>query len=390
MSTADLIEAHLSWLRPSRSTLTVSDRRRTLQHADTHLPSGLQALAEPELAEYLGNQAWSAWTRYTYDSHLRGFYTWAAARGHYRANPMAGMPKPPKGPQIPAPCSDEQLALAMTAPAFPWRRAVMLAAYAGLRCCEIATVTSGDLVDGRLRVHGKGRKVRMVPLAPVLLAELAGVVGPLCPGARGRSLTAAVLSKDQSDVWRRLGLPAGFTMHKMRHWFATRLLETGVDVRVVQVLMGHSSLTSTEGYLAVTDARTAAAVQRLPEVTAHEPTTTHFVVRAYDRPMASSRRTPDPQRIAVAQISGTIERCVVAHGITEDQALVDIGAALGPIAEFGRPHVLAEAAASYVDSDQAWERSALQLLVRAGADVDEARRRRDARPKGGYSGRFTH
>jgi hypothetical protein len=109
----------------------------------------------------------------------------------------------------------------------------------------------------------------------------------------------------------------------------------------------------------------------------------------YGRRVATSKRSPDPQRIAVAKIDGTLQRCVVASSITEDESLVAIGAALGPVAELSWPTVLADAAASYVDATEPWKQNALQLLVRAGVDLEEARRARDGRPGGGYSG-FTH
>jgi hypothetical protein len=117
--------------------------------------------------------------------------------------------------------------------------------------------------------------------------------------------------------------------------------------------------------------------------------TRRWVERLYDRVVATSRRSHDPHRIAAAQITGIVERCVAGRGLTGDQALVAIGAALGPVAELSWPRVLADAAASFVDSDEAWRQAALQLLVRAGVDVGEARRQRDTRPSN-YSGRFTH
>ena len=68
-----------------------------------------------------------------------------------------------------------------------------------------------------------------------------------------------------------------------------------------------------------------------------------------------------------------MQRCVVAHGLTEDAALVEIGAALAAVPEVAWSAVLARAAASYVDSPDAWRQAALALLVRAGADVERAR-----------------
>jgi integrase len=256
------IELHLTWLRAGgRSRLTVDDRRRLLGHANRTMRSGLLDADEDEIAGYLA--AYAGWTLYTYDSHLRGFYQWAVRRRHLPLDPMAGIPKPRKGPQVPSPCTDAELAIAVRAPA-PYGRAVLLAAYAGLRAAEIAAARGEHVMSERIRIFGKGGRVRRVPL-PRQLAAICGETGPLVTH-RGEPVSAAFLSREQRPVWRRLHLPESFHLHSARHWYATRLLETGADLRVVQELLGHSSVATTQMYTQVVDVRKIAAVQRLPDL----------------------------------------------------------------------------------------------------------------------------
>lgn len=272
-----LIERHLTWLRTHRrvAARTLTERRRVLQHAHRHFLAvqtdldpaerGLERASDEEVAAYTTNPAWSAWTQHCYDSALRVFYGWGFRKGYLTLDPMADLPHARTGPRIPRPWTDEEIAIILDrARPVPWRRAAMLGIYAGLRCCEITTVRREDIVRGRLRVKGKGGKVRMVPVAEQLAAELDdGRPGPLCPGARGAAIQARTLSQRQHEEWQRLGLAADVHLHGARHAFATGLLEQGADLRTIQVLMGHESLATTQGYLAVADPRAVAAVGRL-------------------------------------------------------------------------------------------------------------------------------
>lgn len=258
----ELIRAHLTWLQAAgRAANTINDRSRLLRHANRHLPHGLNYASEDEIASYLARPDWSDWTRYTYRQHISGYYVWAVRRGHLTLDPTADLPKPKQGPTLPQPCTDEELAIALTAPA-PYARAMWLAAYAGLRCHEIVAAHRSHIADGQLRVLGKGGKVRMVPINHMLDNELWSERGQLL----GVDWTPHKLTKRQRDAWHTVGLSPAMHLHRGRHWFATRLLEEGADVRVVQQLLGHSSLATTEGYLAVTDVRTRLAVTRLPRV----------------------------------------------------------------------------------------------------------------------------
>ncbi|HEY7224603.1 MAG TPA: tyrosine-type recombinase/integrase [Micromonosporaceae bacterium] len=265
-----LIERHLTWLRASgAAAYTIDRRRRLLRHLDAALPDGIEYACEEELAEYFA--AWTGWTLYTYDGHARSFYRWCAQRGAIALNPMAWIPKPGPGPRLPHPCTDAELAIALGAPA-PYGRAMLLAARAGLRCGEIARARRRHIADGRLRVFGKGGKIRTVPLDEVLVDELASESDWLL----GREITPESLTDHQRPTWQALGLGPEFRLHSGRHWFATRLLETGALITEVQQLLGHSSLATTQIYLQVVDARTAAAVARLPRVRQPEPAPTRL------------------------------------------------------------------------------------------------------------------
>lgn len=264
----DLIDEYLAFLkRRKRSANTIQQRRNELRKADRELPAGLCYASEEEITSWLARFE-KRWTAYTYDSAVRGFYEWAVAHDKLTWNPLAAVPKPPRGPEVPRPWDEYEAVTILTqAPPFPWKRAAKLAVYAGLRASEIATARSEHIVSGRLRVEGKGGRVRWVPLHPILGEELDGVRGPLCPGARGGPITAGTLSGDQRRVWVSLGLGRDVHLHGGRHYFATQLLAAGVDVRTIQVLMGHSSLATTQIYLEVADPRAAAAVASLPAIT---------------------------------------------------------------------------------------------------------------------------
>lgn len=276
VTVTDLITQHLAWLargdihhRP-RAPRTVEGRAITLRHADRDLPDGLARASGNELDAWFRpyRKVGKEWTLSTHDTALRVFYNWATATGKIDINPMDSIGRPAPGPRDPHPCEDHELARALTAPRWPWRRAVLLAAYAGLRCTELCTVTTTDIVGDRLRILGKGRKVRHVPIGPVLAEELAGTPpGHLLVGARGLPIDGRVLTGMQRPVWAALGLPGDFSLHSLRHWFITKLLENGATMPEAARLAGHSSVATTQGYAGVVDARLTADVRRLPRVT---------------------------------------------------------------------------------------------------------------------------
>jgi len=136
----------------------------------------------------------------------------------------------------------------------------------GLRISEALGLNCADApLPEVLRIIGKGGKERMVPVIPVARAAVARYQAlfpfpvephePLFRGARGGRLNARMVAKAMEQARMQLGLPATATPHAMRHSFATHLLSAGGDLRTIQELLGHASLSTTQAYTAVDTAR---------------------------------------------------------------------------------------------------------------------------------------
>lgn len=136
----------------------------------------------------------------------------------------------------------------------------------GLRISEALALTGDALPLGDvMRIVGKGGKERIVPVIPAARRtidtyaescpfDLEGAV-PLFRGVRGGTLNPRLVQKVMEKARAQLGLPATATPHAMRHSFATHLLNAGGDLRSIQELLGHASLSTTQAYTAVDAAR---------------------------------------------------------------------------------------------------------------------------------------
>jgi integrase/recombinase XerD len=231
-----------------------------------------------EVAIALGNPNWKPSTRGTYYFALRAWFRWLKSSGRRLDNPIEGIPSPKIPKTRPRPIPSEYLEqLLATRMKFRTRTMVLLALYEGLRVHEIAKInaTDVDLVAGTLVVIGKGRVERLLPLQADVAAAAAVMPtrgwwfptykpNKMFPHGGGHILPRSV-STIIGNVMSRACVPG--TPHAMRHWFATELLESGADIRVVQTLLGHASLSSTEIYTHVKDERRAEAVARLPRIT---------------------------------------------------------------------------------------------------------------------------
>ena len=161
-------------------------------------------------------------------------------------------------------------------PSLRYRAALMICYGAGLRVSEAVALKVTDIDSQRmlLRVEqGKGRKDRYAMLSPRLQQVLRTYwravrpQGYLFPSWRtGRHLTASTLQTACRDAWQRSGLHKKVTVHTLRHSFATHLLENGTDVRVIQVLLGHSQINTTARYTAVTPQLIGATLSPLDQL----------------------------------------------------------------------------------------------------------------------------
>ncbi len=208
---------------------------------------------------------------------LRSFYRYLD-REHGRHNPALKALRSPRLPRhLPRPLSvgqASQLLAAAPAARLDWiaRRdaAVLLLLYgAGLRigealALERAAVGRDPARRLQLLITGKGGRQRLVPVLPVIAAAIDDYLaacpyqepaGPLFLGARGKRLQAPIVRRLMQELRRRLGLPESATPHALRHSFATHLLADGADLRTIQELLGHASLSTTQGYTGVDGAR---------------------------------------------------------------------------------------------------------------------------------------
>jgi integrase/recombinase XerC len=138
---------------------------------------------------------------------------------------------------------------------------------AGLRISEALGLKRRDVAGSpdALTVNGKGNKTRMVPLLPAVLRLIADYLalcpyavppdGPLFVGARGGPLAPRIVQLAMASLRGALGLPESATPHALRHSFATHLLARGGDLRSIQDLLGHASLSTTQIYTAVDSER---------------------------------------------------------------------------------------------------------------------------------------
>ena len=145
--------------------------------------------------------------------------------------------------------------------------AVLLLLYGcGLRISEALQMNRADVPDGdALTVTGKGGKTRMLPVLPVVREAIDDYIarcphnllsnGPLFVGVRGGRLGARAVQQRMQDLRAGLALPREATPHALRHSFATHLLASGGDLRVIQELLGHASLSTTQRYTDVDSAR---------------------------------------------------------------------------------------------------------------------------------------
>lgn len=204
-------------------------------------------------------------------SAVKGFVAWVADRDGFDASAVLSTRAPKFTKKLPRPVSPDAARAVIDevsqGASEPWiaarDAAVITMLYGcGLRISEALSLTGRDLpLAESLRITGKGGKERVVPVIAPAREAVARYVG-LCPwpmdddapvfrGTRGGPLNPRAIQKTMERVRLRMGLPATATPHAMRHSFATHLLAAGGDLRSIQELLGHASLSTTQAYTAV-------------------------------------------------------------------------------------------------------------------------------------------
>ena len=267
------------WAEQGLSKSTLASYGRDLDGLARWLrPQGIGLLqaGRAQLFQYLaerGAQAYAARSNARLLSSLRAFYAQQARLGAIGEDPAARLESPKLGRSLPKALSESEVEALVRAPETDTpgglrdRAMVELMYAAGLRVSELVSLpaTAVNLRQGVLRVRGKGDKERLVPMgeeAQHWLERYLADARPVLAGKRQRealflSRNAEPLSRQQfwttvKSLATRAGIDAArVSPHGLRHSFATHLLNHGADLRALQMLLGHSSLSTTQIYTLV-------------------------------------------------------------------------------------------------------------------------------------------
>ena len=208
-------------------------------------------------------------------SAVKTFFRWLAEREGFDATAVLSARAPKFSRKLPRPLAEDaaramiDMVKEQTKEDWIGARdvAILTLLYGcGLRISEALSLTYADTpLPNSLRIVGKGGKERIVPVVPAAIDAVARYVArcpfPATPndalfrGARGGPLNPRIIAKAMETARLQLGLPSSATPHAMRHSFATHLLSAGGDLRAIQELLGHASLSTTQTYTAVDTAR---------------------------------------------------------------------------------------------------------------------------------------
>jgi site-specific recombinase XerD len=252
------IGEHVRWLKTQKVTLREVDAKT--------LDRYVAALRKSHLAS-------SSVARMV--ASIRGFYSFALSEGHIAVDPTTSLQKIRLQKSLPKPIGESEMARLLDSitleTAIDRRDAALLELLYGTGCrvSEAMGVRLGDLDFSELliKVTGKGAKQRLVPIGATLLRALEEYLGPngrpllikesrsdlLFIGSRGGGLTRQGADLVVRKRATQAGLPsAHLSAHVFRHSCATHMLEHGADIRVVQELLGHASISTTQTYTALT------------------------------------------------------------------------------------------------------------------------------------------
>lgn len=277
-----VIDSYLDalWMEKGLSQNTLDSYRRDLTQFERWLQAQdnvLLGVAQGDILSYLSTRRkHSARSSARLLSCLRGFYQYQLRESHISVDPTLQIDSPKLGRPLPKSLTEQEVEELLDAPDVedPLElrdRAMLELLYAsGLRVTELVSLQMGQLsmTQGVVRVMGKGSKERLVPTGEEALLWLqryiqqgrpqllnAGLSDVVFPSKRGTMMT-------RQTFWHRIKLYAQraeiskpLSPHTLRHAFATHLINHGADLRVVQLLLGHSDLSTTQIYTHVAEAR---------------------------------------------------------------------------------------------------------------------------------------
>lgn len=295
--TPKAIEAWLSWLLNERkySAHTVKNYRIDIASLTNFLrdhlgkdpsPTDFAALTITDFRSWLASRVaggMSATSNARALAATRSFFRFAERKKLFKNDAILLISNPKKKKPLPKALSEEQTSSVIDfdagdekIPEWVTRRdfAVLMLLYGlGLRISEVLSLTKAHLEEGKLiRVTGKGNKQRMIPILPEVRAAVDAYIRvmpfgldktePIFRGVKGKPLNAGVFQRYVRELRTRLGLPETTTPHVFRHSFATHLLSGGADLRSIQELLGHVSLSTTQVYTKIDSVRLVEAYKK--------------------------------------------------------------------------------------------------------------------------------
>lgn len=257
----DSIDTYLAERRLMNWTHETARLRRwqLRSFADT-LPCRVEDSTRADVISWLMDHGDSPSTRRSCICGLRGYFRWLVARGIVAEDPTADLVKPKSPRSVPRPIPNDLFHDALDHADDRLAGMLVLARFAGLRCCEVAAAHASWLVGSTIIVPGKGDNVDPVPAHPLVAARFRRTHGYLFPSSRGH-LTANTVTKLGNKHLARFA--PGWTMHTLRHAFGTEVYELSRDLGVTQTAMRHASPLTTRGYALLSDTRISEAVLAL-------------------------------------------------------------------------------------------------------------------------------
>jgi integrase/recombinase XerD len=267
------VSDHLFWARDIRglSSETIRVRRGVLDRlGDTiDMPLREAQIGHLQRWQQLVLPGKAAQTRLAYVNHVSAFYTWAVRQQIITENPAVLLTRPKVAKGLPHPIREEDLAFAIACARPKLAAMIVLTAYAGLRCMEVAGLNWSDIrqtpAGWQMYIRGKGRKERLIDVGEVVVRALRGHGwarrGPIFYGRDSGQITPNAVSQAINAHYARLDISS--TAHAGRHRYISVGVEELGDVVLMQHMAGHESLATTQIYAAFSHAKASRLISIL-------------------------------------------------------------------------------------------------------------------------------